>query len=224
MTRCLLWFRRDLRLADHPALHAALRAGLTPVPVYVHAPEEEAPWEPGAASRWWVHHSLGALRHELEARGSGLVITRGPSAGALLQLAATCEAESIWWNEALEPHLAGRDVRVRRTLEQSGLTCHTLPADRLCHPDALHTRDGRPYRVFTPFWKLLQTQPIDTPTPAPERLPPLPAGLEGTTLDALELRPAIPWDRGFTPLWAPGEAGAQVRLASRLFLPQMDYC
>jgi deoxyribodipyrimidine photo-lyase len=47
----IVWLRRDLRLADNPALQAALEEGGALVPLYIHAPEEEAPWEPGAASR-----------------------------------------------------------------------------------------------------------------------------------------------------------------------------
>ncbi len=52
MTTAIVWLRRDLRLADNPAIHAALAEHARVLPVYIHAPEEEAPWEPGAASRW----------------------------------------------------------------------------------------------------------------------------------------------------------------------------
>ena len=61
MGKALVWFRRDLRLRDNPALQAALDAGHVPVPVYVHAPDEEGAWRPGAASRAWLHRSLAAL-------------------------------------------------------------------------------------------------------------------------------------------------------------------
>src|SRR5947209_1695153 len=46
-TPCLVWFRLDLRLADNPALLAAVKRGGPIVPVFIHAPDEEAPWEPG---------------------------------------------------------------------------------------------------------------------------------------------------------------------------------
>ena len=49
------WFRLDLRLADNPALQAAIKRGGPVMPVFIHAPEEESPWEPGGASRWWLH-------------------------------------------------------------------------------------------------------------------------------------------------------------------------
>ena len=66
----LVWFRQDLRLADNPALSAAVAAGARIVPVYVWSPEEEGGWAPGAASRWWLHQSLQALDASLRERGS----------------------------------------------------------------------------------------------------------------------------------------------------------
>jgi deoxyribodipyrimidine photo-lyase len=56
MANAIVWFRNDLRLADNPAFQAALDAGLTPIPVYIHAPEEEGSWTPGAAAEAWRHH------------------------------------------------------------------------------------------------------------------------------------------------------------------------
>jgi NADP-dependent 3-hydroxy acid dehydrogenase YdfG len=92
MSRALVWFRRDLRLDDHPALQAAIEAGHAPVPVYIHAPEEEAPWAPGAASRVWLERSLHSLRASLRGLGSDLILRRGPSTETLLALAAECGA------------------------------------------------------------------------------------------------------------------------------------
>ncbi|MEO6828180.1 MAG: deoxyribodipyrimidine photo-lyase, partial [Acidobacteriaceae bacterium] len=54
----LLWLRLDLRLADNPALIAAMETCSSVIPVFIWAPEEETPWAPGAASRWWLHQSL----------------------------------------------------------------------------------------------------------------------------------------------------------------------
>ena len=70
----IIWFRQDLRLADNPALSFALEGGDAVIPVYIHAPAEESPWEPGGAARWWLHHSLERLREQLKARGSDLLL------------------------------------------------------------------------------------------------------------------------------------------------------
>ena len=57
----IVWFRRNLRLHDNPALPAAARNGAHILSVYIHAPDEERTWTPGSASHWWLHHSLAAL-------------------------------------------------------------------------------------------------------------------------------------------------------------------
>src|SRR4051794_36570478 len=81
----LVWFRRDLRLADNPALSAAAAAGAV-VPVVVWAPEEEGDWPPGGASRWWLHRSLVALERSLGRHRSRLVVRRGPTLETLRDL------------------------------------------------------------------------------------------------------------------------------------------
>ena len=86
MTAAIVWFRRDLRLQDNPALAAALLAHDRVVCVYIHTPEEEAPWSPGAASRWWLQHSLAALDRDLRQRGSTLHIRHGATAEVLDEL------------------------------------------------------------------------------------------------------------------------------------------
>ena len=72
MSTALVWFRRDLRLADHPALRQAAARHQRIIPVYLHAPHEEAPWSPGAASRWWLHHSLAAQSEPFDPDGAYL--------------------------------------------------------------------------------------------------------------------------------------------------------
>ena len=73
----IIWFRRDLRVADNPALAAACARADRVVPVYVHAPVEDGDWAPGAASRWWLHHSLERLDARLRRLGAPLLIRRG---------------------------------------------------------------------------------------------------------------------------------------------------
>jgi deoxyribodipyrimidine photo-lyase len=75
----LVWFRRDLRIEDNPALAAAARCGLPVIPVYIHAPGEEGRWAPGAASHWWLYHALAELEEELNHLELPLVIRAGPS-------------------------------------------------------------------------------------------------------------------------------------------------
>ena len=212
MSHALIWFRRDLRLDDNPALQAALRAGHVPVPVYIHAPDEEAPWAPGAASHAWLHKSLLALDADLRARGSRLVIRRGESLAELEKLIAETRAEALHWNRLYEPASIARDTRIKQGLKSRGLAVGSHNAALLVEPWTVETGQGDPYRVFTPFWKNAR-QRLDPKAPpaAPDRLPEIPVMLAGLGVEDLKLEPQRPeprWDAGFWDDWQPGEAGA----------------
>ncbi|MDD3449396.1 MAG: deoxyribodipyrimidine photo-lyase, partial [Gammaproteobacteria bacterium] len=213
----IVWLRRDLRLVDNPALFHAAATGAAVLPVYIHAPEEEGGWTTGAAGRWWLHHSLAALAGALEECGAGLVLRGGGSLETLLALARGSGARAVYWNRALEPVLDGRDSRVRHALQGEGIEVREYPAGRLFEPAAVRTREGAPFRVFTPFWKAaLAIGPDLEPLPAPPVLPPLPGNPATLPLEALALRPGIAWDSGLRAAWRPGEAGARERLQETL--------
>ncbi len=212
MTTAIVWFRRDLRLEDNPALHAAWRAHARIVCVYLHAPYEEAPWQPGAASNWWLHHSLQALDADLRRRGACLFVARGPTAAALERLIAASGARAVYWNTLHEPALMARDAALRRVLRARAIEVHNFNANLLAEPSDLQSGQGGPYRVFTPFWRRLRAnlQPRP-PLPAPRRIvaPALPGNV---ALRDLGLLPSVRWDRGFAAVWQPGEAGAHAAL------------
>jgi len=218
MTTALVWFRRDLRLTDNPALQAALEGGYAPVPVYLHAPHEEGDWAPGAASQAWLGRSLAALDIQLRTRGSRLILRRtGSSLDALIGLAAQCDAKAVFWNRLYEPVSMARDGEIKSALRGLGMRAESFNAALLAEPWSVQTGSGDPYRVFTPFWKSL-SQRIDAQVPwqPPARLP-VPdgfdvlAGLE-PALDGLELSPALGWDDGFWSRFEPGEVAASKRL------------
>src|SRR5579884_3905620 len=117
----LVWFRQDLRLADNPALAAAIERGYRVVPVYIWAPEEEGAWPPGAASRWWLHQSLADLGRALERLGSQLILRTGPTAAALSSLAQETGAEAVFWNRRYEPAAVIRDAEVKSKLRGRGI-------------------------------------------------------------------------------------------------------
>ena len=212
----IVWFRRDLRLADNPALSAACEQARHVIALYVHAPEEEGEWAPGAASRWWLHHSLARLDESLRARGGRLTIRLGSSLETLLAVARETGATHAYWNRLYEPARVACDTQVKAALREAGLHCESFNAALLHEPWEVRTGQGDPYRVFTPFWKAcaarLDAQP--RPLPVPERIAAPPARVAGLALDDLELRPRIRWDTGLHEAWTPGEAGALAQLES----------
>jgi deoxyribodipyrimidine photo-lyase len=209
MSTAVVWFRRDLRLEDNPALAAALRAHPRVVCVYVHAPREEAPWQPGAASRWWLHHSLHALDAQLSRRGATLVLRQGDTHGELLALLRASDATAVYWNRLYEPAAIARDARLKEALQTAGVQVHSFNAQLLREPWQVRTQQGGPYRVFTPFWRGVRAQlDAQPPLPMPERIPCAPVD-EELALDELRLLPRIRWDTGLQGEWQPGESGAQ---------------
>ncbi|KQW66409.1 deoxyribodipyrimidine photolyase [Phenylobacterium sp. Root77] len=210
----LLWFRSDLRLADNPALAAALEQGGPVVPVFVLDDEDAGQWKAGRASRWWLHHSLQSLARDLEARGSRLVLRRGRAAAEIERLAGELQASSVVWNRCYEPWATARDERLKATLKTKGVSVRSFNAMLLREPWEVMSGKGEPYRVFTPFWKALRAGlqlPAAVAAPAG-----IPAPAEWPRSDALAewaLLPSRPdWAGGLRAAWTPGEAGALERL------------
>ncbi|MBB4286767.1 cryptochrome/photolyase family protein [Roseospira goensis] len=206
----VLWFRRDLRLSDNPALSAAVATGRPVVPVYILDGEGEDARPLGGAARWWLHGSLAALAADLDTRGAGLVLRRGPVRTVLTDLVRETGADAVFWTRMagsdetpLADHLAGLGVTARR-----------YAGSLLYEPEAVRNKQGQPFRVFTPFWKHLQTlDPPPRPLPAPDAIPAPTAWPDGDALEDWGLRPTQPdWAGGLRATWVPGEDAAHTVL------------
>ncbi len=209
MANALVWLRRDLRLTDNTALQAALNAGYSPILVYIHAPEEEKPWQPGAASLAWLHYSLQSLKKSIEEKGGRLIFRSGKSLEQLEKLLNETGSEAVFWNRLYEPATIARDIKVKESLKQRGIHAESCNGALLVEPWTIRTLSGDPYRVFTPFWKnAVQTIDSVQPTPAPKKLPPVPEKIKSDSIKSRNLLPKIIWDKSFWEFWQPGEAGA----------------
>ena len=208
----IVWFRRDLRLEDHPALSAALASGHRVVPVFVHDPADRDPWAAGAASRWWLHHSLQSLIRALRLQGSDLVLRRGDAAQELVRLVRETGATAVHWNHTCTAAESLREERVLQALAPTAAIIASHHADLLYEPDQVRTRDGH-YRVFTPYWKAcLRQPPPRKPLAAPKTVPGPEVWPRGEPLQAMKLLPVPDWADGLRAAWQPGEAGARLRL------------
>ena len=207
----IAWFRQDLRLADNPALTAAVATGQPVLPVYVLDDDNAGEHRMGAASRWWLHRSLAALDASLHGK---LHVTSGDAEKVLNELLEASDATAVFWNRCYEPWRIARDTRIKAGLRERGLTAESFDGSVLFPPQGVSKQDGTPYRVFTPYYRkgCLETLPAPRePLPAPAIGRLAETALDGT-IDALALLPTIPWYESFEADWSPGEAGAQQRL------------
>ena len=214
MKPIIVWFRQDLRLSDNPALAFAAKSGRPVVCLYILDDETPGNWKWGGAARWWLHHSLTALgkalgRHD----GGGLVLRRGPADKVLKTALQETGAEAVTWNRCYEPFAVARDKKLKAELTCEGIAVESFNAALLFEPWEICSKEGKPFRVFTPFWKALRekTEP-GNPRPAPGKLL-FQQQIKSDDLRDWALLPVKPdWAKDFD--WMPGEAAAHQTLSS----------
>lgn len=224
-TPIIVWFRRDLRLADHPALCAAVAQGRAIVPCFILDEAATGTWRAGGASRWWLHGSLDALGRSIAGKGGRLVLRRGDTAKTLIALAAETGAKDVYASRAFEPWASRLEHDVRHALSEEGITFKRFGGTLLHDPDQLTTQSGGPFKVYTPFWRALsQRAAIGRALPAPAKLISPAQVPKSDALAAWRLRPAKPdWAAGLREAWNPGEQGAQDSLTRFLDDALADY-
>jgi len=215
----LLWLTRDLRLADNPALHAALQSARTIVPIFVLDDTAAAQWALGAASRWWLHHSLAALQNALAQAGATLVLRRGSAEQIIPQVAAAIGAAECHVARPYEPWRRASVKAVAVALEKIGVRLCRHASVLLFEPEQIRTKTGGHYGVFTPFSRACEALGVPAQyLPPPARIPSCPPPTS-ESLNDWNLLPKHPdWAGGLRANWAPGEAGAQKR--AKIFLKQ----
>ncbi len=167
-TPLILWFRRDLRLADQPMLAAAVASGLPIIPVFILDPETEAL---GAAPLWRLGLSVEDFARSLGAIGSRLILRRGPALAVLRALAAETGARAVHWSRLYDPAAIARDTTVKAALIADGIAATSHPGHVLFEPWTVETGQGGFYRVYSPFWRAVAGRdPGDLIAP-PTRLP-----------------------------------------------------
>lgn len=217
----ILWFRRDLRLGDHPMLTAAAALGRPVLPVFILDTETEAL---GAAPKWRLGLAVEAFGKALEGLGARLILRRGPALDVLRALIAETGADGVWWSRLYDPASVARDTGVKAALKADGIEARSFAGHLLHEPWEVETGQGGFYRVFSPYWKTARGMDVAAPSAAPARL----RGLEGLPAsDQLETwRLGAAMNRGaavMLPFQAVGEAAARARLQRFLDGPVEDY-
>ena len=214
MPTSIVWFRRDLRLADNLALHKALRRGGPVICLYIRERDDAFAGANGAAQAWWLHHSLAALDATLRARGNQLVTATGDPRHLIEWLVDRTGADAVFWNRRYDGPGRNTDSEIKALLKARHVVTESSPGFLLHDPTVLKTRQGRHFSVYTPFWKAFDTayHPPEE-IPAPRHIPPGEFDLQGEDIDSWKLRPTKPdWATRFKTLWHPGEAGARALL------------
>jgi deoxyribodipyrimidine photo-lyase len=165
----LLWFRRDLRLADHPMLTAALESGAPLIPVFILDPETEGI---GAAALWRFGLGIEGFAARLKAKGSGLILRRGPAEAVLRDLIAETGARGVFWSRSYDPATRARDTAIKSALRAEGRVAQSFPGFLLHEPWTIETGQGQAFKVYTPFWKVAAQRPLAEALPEPAHLAP----------------------------------------------------
>ncbi len=220
MATAVLWFRRDLRIHDNPALNWALKNAHNILPVYIHSEEDESPWSPGGASRWWLHHSLQALDNTLRQHKLKLHYFRGNTDEILSSIISTSSADALVFNRLYDPHLAARDEALLQKYSHS-IFVKSFDSGTLFPPGSILNNQQKPYRVYTPFYKKCNSM-----LPAMYGCYQIPSvsndlnklQLHRTSfkdsLDSLKLLDPVNWHDKLGNYWSPGEDHALNQLES----------
>lgn len=218
----IYWFRNDLRVAENEAFKAAVESGRPLICCYISSPEEERQWAPGAASRWWLHQSLTNLQQILEGLGSRLIIRQGTYAETLIELVAETKSEEVFCNRNYDHISVQIEKDVESILERDGISIHYFDSIVLFPPKTMLNRQGKPYQVFTPFYKACLARMISNPDAVsssswgPSQIL-SPSTFPGCLpVHELDLEPKVDWTKGIGAFWKPGRDNALKRL--ELFL------
>ena len=209
----IVWLRDDLRVADNPALHEAVARDASVIVLYLLDEESDGLRAHGGAARWWLHHSLQALAAELADRGATLTLRRGAALREIPKLVGETDASAVLWNRRYGGAARDIDAQLKSSLRDEGLHVQSYQAGLLNEPWTVQTADGRPFRVFTPFWKasLAKGEPRH-PFPAPATID----GAEAPASDDLDDWALLPtradWADGLRESWEPGEKAALKQL------------
>ena len=205
----IVWLRRDLRMADNPALYAAAQLGPV-IAVYVLDDEAAGSHKYGGASRWWLHCSLESLQNSFAQRHARIILRRGDAVAELIKIASETGVETIHANRHYEPWWRKAQGELAKRLD-----LQLYDANYLLPPGAVTTGQGDPYKIYTPFSKatIEQLPPRDA-LPEPDTLSSPNAWPASDTLEDWNLLPSRPdWAGGMRDFWQVGEQAVHERLS-----------
>jgi deoxyribodipyrimidine photo-lyase len=203
----VMWFRQDLRLADHPALTAAAAAGPV-LPLYILDDVTPGDWRWGGASRWWLHKSVEKLNEKLP-----LLLRHGETLQQLEDVLKSSKASALYFTRDYAPWSGALELRVKDLCDRLGVTCHRHGGFLLHEPESIRNGSGNFFKVYTPYSRVCFAKGAPrAPKPA-AKVVCVEHTLKSDTLAHWNLLPSRPnWASGLEASWQPGEAGAMALL------------
>ena len=216
-------FRRDLRLADNPALTAACASGCPVICVYIHDHDPSHNRADGAASLWWLDKSLRSLTEDINRRGGKLLLRQGPAKETLLEIVRELGAVGVFWNRRYGAEERAVDAEIKSDLNNQAVSAESFNGSLLTEPWKFKTGSGGHYKVFSPYWRAVQADySPHCRLEAPKILSSHSA--RSDAIDDWHLHPNQPdWSTGFDEVWTPGQDGALNRLRAFLDGPVNNY-
>jgi deoxyribodipyrimidine photo-lyase len=181
----IVWFRRDLRVHDHPPLRAALDACERVVPVFVLDDRLLGGRHPSDSRARFLLESLADLRESLKRRGGDLVIVRGAPETELPRLATETGATAVYFASDASPFAMSRDQRVEAALRE-----HSVEPRRTAGNFVADIGKPKPYTVFSPFWRAWKELPRREVLGAPRAVP-IPQNLTPGAIPELDLKDLV---------------------------------
>ena len=175
----ILWFRRDLRLHDHPAMLAAIRFGGPLIPIFI---RDRSVDNLGTAAKWRLGLAIDSFSKTLTANGSRLILRSGPASETLASLIRETGAKAVMWSRLYDPHSITRDKEIKSALRALGVFAESHHGHLLFEPWQIKTKQDGHYRVFTPLWREIEKREVPEPETAPVCLKPPDTWPESETL------------------------------------------
>ena len=209
MPSVIHWFRRDLRLSDNTALHAASKMGAQIVPVYALSTWKSQHGWTGAKRQQFLCGSLDSLAKNLSAAGSRLIVRSGDAVAVLEKLVTETGATAIYFNRDPDPFGKAVETRLEAMCQRLGIGCHGFKDVVLHEASEVLTGNGGPYRVYTPYSKNWLALPKPAPVPKVSAFGP-PSSVDSLPVPTLEhwgLKP-----QADARMLEPGERAARERM------------
>ena len=202
MKKIIVWFRKDLRLHDHPALWEATQQGMV-IPVFIRS-KQETESQTSDASLWWLHHSLLSFQKNR----FPLIIRVGNTEHVLQDLINETDADTVFFNEHPDPSIQANDREMMIALKAQNIEIRQFNGNNLFSPNDILNLKQEPYKVFTSFWKKSMQARLIYQSPLRIRFLYGKSLIENIKVDELDLLSSIPWRKQFISHWETGKIGS----------------